>query len=241
MLIPSHRHTESDLYVWKEHERGDRAHAASHSLGRKARQAADYIAEFAEAGPCWCSVSWGKDSTLLAHMAYQCDRSMPLVWIRVEPICNPDCIAVRDEFMRKHPEANYREVVVQCERDESGWHASGTLEAGAASARIDHGERVMLGIRATESTTRALRVWTHGANTERCSAPLGHLTEQDVFALLHQFRLPVHPAYAMLGGGRWQRQHLRVSSLGGRRGDGIGRAEWEREYYGDVLRRLESP
>ena len=41
-----------------------------------------------------------------------------------------------------------------------------------------------------------------------------------------------------LPGGRFPRDRIRVASLSGRRGDGMGRAEWEREYYGDVLRRL---
>ena len=60
----------------------------------------------------------------------------------------------------------------------------------------------------------------------------------ETFGYLAAHDLPVHPAYAMLGGGRWERDRIRVASLGGRRGDGIGRAEWEREYYSDVLNRL---
>ncbi|TXH99574.1 MAG: hypothetical protein E6Q76_19695 [Rhizobium sp.] len=61
----------------------------------------------------------------------------------------------------------------------------------------------------------------------------------DVFAYLAFHGLPVHPNYAMLGAGRWPREYLRTAPLGGKRGDQFGRAEWEREYYGDVLRRLE--
>ena len=72
------------------------------------------------------------------------------------------------------------------------------------------------------------------------AGPAGLVSAADVFAYLASRQLPVHPAYAMLGGGRYQRDRIRVSSLGGRRGDGMGRAEWEREYYGDILRRLEA-
>jgi len=57
---------------------------------------------------------------------------------------------------------------------------------------------------------------------------------------MNAYNLPVHPAYAMTAGGRWDRKHIRVASLGGQRGAQYGRREWEREYYGDVLRRLEA-
>lgn len=61
-----------------------------------------------------------------------------------------------------------------------------------------------------------------------------------MFAYLHRFDLPVHPAYAMSRGGLWDRDRIRVASLGGRRGEGMGRAEWERAYYGRELTRLEA-
>lgn len=57
----------------------------------------------------------------------------------------------------------------------------------------------------------------------------------DVFAYLHKHDLPVHPAYAMTMGGFYDRRWLRVSSLGGLRGADRGRAEWEQQYYGDIV------
>ena len=70
-------------------------------------------------------------------------------------------------------------------------------------------------------------------------APISAWRESDVFSYLAKNKLPVHPAYAMLGGGRWPRHRLRVAEIGDTHGTGGGRREWEQEYYGDVLRRLQ--
>lgn len=80
-----------------------------------------------------------------------------------------------------------------------------------------------------------------GISTERTCAPLAWWTAADVFAYLATHDLPVHPAYAMLGGGRWRRERLRVAEIGDTHGKGGGRLEWETEYYGDALRRLQAP
>jgi hypothetical protein len=36
-------------------------------------------------------------------------------------------------------------------------------------------------------------------------------------------------------GGTIDRNHIRVSSVGGKRGSNMGRAEWEKLYYPDIL------
>jgi len=79
-----------------------------------------------------------------------------------------------------------------------------------------------------------------GLDTGASFRPIGRWRQADVFSYLHHHHLPVHPAYAMLGGGRWPRRHIRVHSIGGERGTEHGRREWEQEYYGDVLRRIEA-
>lgn len=237
MLIRSPRHTSADLECWKELERADRARSHSRMLGRNYRRCAEWAKEFLQAGPAWCGVSWGKDSVLLAHLLLSIDKSVPLRFVRVEPIVNPDCAAVRDAFLATHA-CDYQEAVVHCTSDASGVHATGTLEAGFRAICGELGERYVSGVRTEESGMRSLRFMSYGANTHRTSAPLSLLPTSDVFALLYRERLPIHPAYAMLGGGRWDRHRIRVASLGGKRGDGHGRAEWEQEYYGDVLRRL---
>jgi phosphoadenosine phosphosulfate reductase len=191
----------------------------------------------ADAG--YVSVSWGKDSVVLAHMASVVCPKLPLVWIKVLPIYNPECEIVRDVYNRTGLQT-YEEITVACTLDETGWHATGTLECGVQEASRRHGKLAMTGVRAEESSSRYLRVWTHGITTRATVCPLAYLTAKDVFAILYAKNLPVHPAYAMNGGGRWTRQQLRVASLGGARGEGHGRSQWEREYYGDVLGRIES-
>lgn len=232
VLIPSSRHTKADLRLWAEYERADLVH----DLGAKVDRSLQTIAEF-DKGHCYAGVSWGKDSTVLAHLIAISRPEMPVVWHRIEPIKSPECEAVRDHFRRQWP-LNYHEIVRWCRRGKDEWHASGTLESAAAEAVARFGERRILGIRADESRERRLTCLINGTSSALSCRPLAWWTVQDIFSYLAQHELPVHPAYAMLGGGRYDRSRLRVASLGGKRGDGLGRAEWEREYYGDVLARL---
>lgn len=244
MLIASDRHTPADLAAWAEYEAADAAHAPSVML-RKSVAAMAYLRLFAASGPVgYCGVSWGKDSVVVADIVRRYREAggelVPLVWVRVEPISNPDCEAVRDAFLGSWPEAEYHEIAVRCGRDAAGWHATGTLEDGFRQACERFGDRRVSGVRADESGARTLSARTHGVATRLSCRPILQWSAADVYAYHHARGLPTHPAYAMLGGGRWPRDRLRVSSLGGRRGDGIGRRQWETEYYGDVLRRLES-
>lgn len=238
MLIPSPKHTEADLELWRELEEADRVHAQA--IGRRVGESIAAIREFVSRGPCYAGVSWGKDSVVVADLIQRVTPHVPLCWVRVEPIKNPDCEAVRDAFLSRYPAATYHEVEAWCTRDASGWHARGTLESGTEQLERLFGQRHILGIRGDESTVRGMRVGRWGLNAINASAPLGHWSAADVMAYLAAHNLPVHPAYAMMGGGRWPRQHLRVASLGGKRGEGHGRAEWEREYYGEALRRIEA-
>ena len=50
--------------------------------------------------------------------------------------------------------------------------------------------------------------------------------------------LPVHPAYAMLMGGRLDRIRMRVAWLGLKHGRRFGRHEWEMRYYRDEMETL---
>lgn len=235
MLIPSDRHRRRDLEMWAALEEADRQHYPQ--IEAKVAKATEDIAAFVARGPCYASVSWGKDSVVLAHLVAV--HRLPLVWVKQVPIYNPDCEAVRDVFLSRH-DSPYDEIVVQLRRGVLTWHATGSIEAGFAEATKRYGPRYLSGIRASESGGRKLRMMTHGVATENTCAPLGWWTEQDVFAYLAAHDLPVHPVYAMLGGGRWPRDRIRTCRLDGKSGGGLGRAEWEREYYGDVLRRMEA-
>lgn len=237
-LIMSPRHSKADLECWKEMERADKSHANSAMLRRNWDRCVESVVEFRRYGQCHCSVSWGKDSILAAYASIMADRTIPLCWIRVEPFRSPECVAVRDAFLKMFPFASYDEVVIECPKDEFGYHAKGSLERGIELMDKKHGPRTILGIRASESSRRFLSVFHDGIITKNRCRPCALLSTKDVFGLLYKFNLPVHPAYAMTGNGRWPREHLRVSSLCGKRGQEFGRWEWEREFYGDELRRL---
>jgi phosphoadenosine phosphosulfate reductase len=239
VLIPSERHTTEDLRCWAELQESDLFRARDESFARHVRSASQSITDFLATGDAYCSVSWGKDSVVCADMVLLACPSVPLVWVRVEPICNPDCAAVRDAFLKLHPGTVYHEIAEHCTRDEAGWHATGTLERGVARAADVCGTtRHYSGVRADESGLRTLSAKVHGIATEVSCRPLLRWDVGMIFAYLAHHDLPVHPAYAMLGGGRWPRDRIRVSSLGGRRGEEFGRTQREQEYYGDHLRRL---
>lgn len=239
MLIQSTRHTGADLASWER----TRLTAEAHAQGKRFRNTVVTRAIQALFGfvndHCYAGCSWGKDSVVLAHLiASQCPR-VPLVWVRVEPIKNPDCLLVRDEFLRMYPAVRYEEIEVWCSRDSDGWHASGTLERGFAEAAKRFGLRHISGIRGEESGQRKRRMRAFGESTANTCAPIGWWTGMDVFAYLVDRRLPIHPAYACTMGGLLDPQRIRVASLGGRRGDGMGRAEWEQRYYREELAQLE--
>lgn len=231
MLIASPRHTEADLRLWSEYEEADLLRKR-HVLETKAAHSVDAIRAFAAAGPCYAGVSWGKDSVVLFDLLGKADAGIPAVWLTYGRATNPECRLVRDAARERWPGIVYHEIDVgesEAMRDD---FRPAALATGA--------RRYLSGVRADESGTRAMSLRHLGLASANVCRPLGWWTVSDVFAYLAIHGLPVHPNYAMLGGGRWERKQLRTASIGGDRGNNFGRAEWEREYYGDVLRRLES-
>lgn len=237
-LILCDRLTDADLRAWRSLEAADRLYAKRHGdrLRRMADVAARDVLEFLSRGPAYAGVSWGKDSLVLAHLIFQAELSIPFVWVKVKPIFNPYCLLVRDAYFERF-KSDYREYEVECERGPRGWLASGTLEQGFDMAIANlKTDRHISGIRMQESAVRRMRGKRWGVSTEKTCAPLSEWTTQEIFAYLAMYDLPIHSNYAMLGGGRYQRDYLRVASLGGLRGREMGRYEWEYEYYPDMLR-----
>lgn len=223
-LIASHRHTRADLEHWRGREAMDDSYLArcGAALDRREAEAADEIARFADGGPCYVGTSWGKDSLVVAHLARE--GGLPLYWFPAGRIENPDCAAVRDAFLVRFPDIRYMEIEVTDEGDADSWDV-------ASSARR------ITGIRAEESGARAMSAAVHGVATERSCRPILRWTSVEVFAYLRRHDLPVHPAYACSMGGTLDRGRLRVGPIGGERGGGRGRAEWERRYYPEIARR----
>lgn len=232
MLIQSKRPTKRDLERWAYWQTVDTEHAKRWT-DKKMSEAQSIIETFLSAGRCYAGVSWGKDSVVLAHLIADAQLDVPMVYVRCEPECNPDCDAVRDEFLRQFPGVMYDEITVA-----SGGKTVGRLNSGFAKASEMHGNRHVSGVRGSESGARKLRMLRYGPSTERACAPIGWWAAQDVWTHLHVFDLPVHPAYACSFGGMLDRDRIRVATLGGERGTGHGRREWEERYYREEMGRL---
>lgn len=245
MLIECDRHSLKDLVVWKHYESADKINGFSveKNLSQKAITC---IHDFINNGPCYFTTSWGKDSVVAIHLAYRLLGKSLKIWnIRVLPNRNPYCDTVRNLFLKKYP-IEYHEVTVDYstvinkkliasdynkETDKIWYGAINKIcfESGT--------QRHCLGIRADESNVRLLRCLRWKNNSPNSCAPLAWWKAEDVFGYLNYHNLPVHPNYAMLGGGRWNRHKIRVAEIGDSHGRGIGRDEWEKEYYPDILRR----
>jgi phosphoadenosine phosphosulfate reductase len=241
VLIPSSRHTRKDLELWSLLESTDKLHANSGEFRRRHVEALNAIIAFTDDRPFYVGVSWGKDSVVVAHLVRCIMPTAPLVHLRQEPFDNPDTIFVRDEFLKQFPATPYREIVVDYRDlppDPTLAEREGDRRFFEAFKQVGH--RHISGVRAVESGVRKIRMRRWGLESPNTLAPIGWWPTVDVFAYLAEHDLPVHPAYACLGGGRWQRERIRVDALCGEGGIQFGRAEWEREYYGAELRRLEA-
>lgn len=238
MLIPCDRHRPEDLRLWSELNRADHVRAKDPRLDRLVTKSIQEIRRFASAKRCYVSVSGGKDSTVLWHLAWRTGLLLPVRFLATEPLVDPYCRDVLAELQRRWP-MDFREHINHAWRDTEGMHASGTFEAGLRAIRKETGtDRYILGLRAEESGIRKMSMRHLGLSTVNACRPLGWWTVADVFAYMALHDLPVHPNYAMLGGGRWIREHLRVAFLTLRHGEQFGRREWEAEYYPDILRRV---
>lgn len=190
--------------------------------------AIDTIRKFRDLGECYACTSWGKDSTCIAHLTYISDVTIPIYSV-VTRRTMPDCDKVRDEFLKTHPGANYHEII---EPPESWPHW------GFGIKKIPI-KRAINGVRKDESGMRKMSARVHGICTEKMCRPIIYWKGDHVFAYLYQRGLPVHPAYAMSFGGKRDRHRIRVGSIGGERGTEFGRAEWEKEYYPDIVNHIE--
>lgn len=232
MLLPTARMIEGDAEAWRAAERTDRIWAQTDAYRRRVEDAEMRLYRWGRSRDGYTGVSWGKDSVVTADISVRYLPRRPLVWVRVEPIFNPDCPAVRDAFLSRYPDAVYDEIVIPCRIDDRGQpHARGTLEAGFQQAVARYGAPHISGIRRDESAGRERYFCIFAGETERALAPIIRWSGEDVFAYLAANDLPVHPAYALSAGGTMERSRLRVASLGGQRGTEMGRRDWEELYY----------
>jgi phosphoadenosine phosphosulfate reductase len=232
--IPAHR--PEDIATWRSRLSGDAAWSRTSEHVASVMRAVRELAKFALTRRPYVGVSWGKDSVCVAHLAWMLRQrggpELTLAHVRVEPIALPHLDLVRDEFLDRFP-LPYIEVVEQCEIGDDGEpHATGTLERGFRRLVDKVGRDYVSGIRADESAMRRRRHLVWGASTKHTCAPMTRWSARDVWAYAYAYDLPLHPVYAMSLGGSLDRDHLRVASLDGKRGRGMGRAEWEKTYFG---------
>ncbi|MCO6684748.1 phosphoadenosine phosphosulfate reductase family protein [Cutibacterium avidum] len=243
MLIPSPRFKPGDLDHWRSIERYDARLAQNPSWPRREARAKGVITDFAGSGPCYVSTSWGKDSTVVAHLAATSGLVLPLVYVRMRRYENPDCLTVRDAFLERWGDyVDYHEYWVSpgprwwqiddlADAKRTASHVGGQFH----EAEVHHGSRHISGVRAEESRMRAMAMGRWGEAGPGACRPIGRWTAVDVFAYLHRHDLPVHPAYAMSMRGRYDRRWLRVSPIGGITQAHKDRAGWETTYYPDVI------
>lgn len=243
-LIDSPRLTRADRDHWARLTTYDRVLAADPHLDTLADRARHVIAEFAAAGPCYVSVSWGKDSVVVADLAATSGTSIPLVFARARHWETPEVDQVRDAFLATHPDVDYREIEFTFRvplRGEPGFEDGGPGQDALAETLGPVCDRRVSGVRAEESRLRRLSARAHGDATARSCRPiLWWNTAAHIFPWLHRRDLPVHPLYAMTVGGAYDRRWLRVHALGCEQPSqsavyGKDMETWESRYYPDVL------
>lgn len=243
-LIDSPRLTQQDRAAWSALERYDRQLADSPTWPAREHHAHQIIRDFAAAGECYASTSWGKDSTCLAHLVATSGIRLPLVYVRMKTWENPDCLTVRDVFLAKYGDlVDYHEYSVT--GGTRWWHAASAEQltqngshvgSQFAEAEQRHGRRHITGVRGEESRIRRMAMGKWGESGLSACRPVGNWTAIDIYAYLHRHNLPIHPAYAMSFGGKLDRRWLRVSPIGGISSAHKQRAEWEQRYYPELVR-----
>lgn len=195
----------------------------------RAAKARASILRFVEDGPCYLGTSWGKDSVVACHLAAQAGARVPIVHIVQEgPQRDPEQHRVRDAFLARF-DVDYHEIIVpeQTRQQRETGHAP-ALDIGIKQAQARWGKRWISGLRAEESGVRKLRA---KIGSDASCWPIAWWTAAEVYGWLAAHDLPVHPAYACTQGGMWDRDWLRVSILGGEKGQQHGRDAWETHYY----------
>ena len=246
MLIKSDRHTASDLRLWDDLLEQDVLHGKTSKYKRHVEITQSMISQFIEKNrDYYLAVSWGKDSVVMAHIFHKLGAKCKYVYFSNTNKTTEGCFAVRDAFLDRFA-IDYEEHLYNYANadvnDSTFFGKDGKHVKWFAIQKMlkaKYGCHVT-GVRFDESNKRKLRFVSYGAETKNSFAPFRYMDVYDIFAYLAEHDLPTHPNYAMLGGGRWDKYRIRVAMIGHKEGDGIGRAEWEREYYPDVLNRLQA-
>jgi phosphoadenosine phosphosulfate reductase len=232
MLIKSDKITKKDYDLWSEYEEIDSKHKIQQWKISECKNAIDTFIRNTKSvykENVYCMSSWGKDSVVVSHFCAL--AGITIIHIKTKRT-HPLCDTVQDEFCKK---VKCEIIVINESKYGNNWKHWGD---GIKIASKKYPGKTITGLRGDESGIRSLSKRIYGTSCNNFCRPIISWTADDVFSYLHQHDLPIHPNYAMVGGGRWERGRIRVSSLLGERGNGIGRKEWEEEYYSDEIRRI---
>lgn len=227
-LIPSSKHTRADLDAWERF-----AETCSLRIGSADYERRKDIARNAvtSAEVDYVSVSWGKDSVVLAHLFLTLRPRIPIVHISIDPWETDDTLEVRDVMLDAY-EADYREYHLWVGGEDTTY--SPALMFSLASKEI--GPAYASGLRGDESLERARRLQYTGEVSRNVCTPLIRWDGFDVFAYAMEHGLPIHPSYAFLMGGTLSPERCRVAEMNiDGRGNGFGRDERTARYYGAEL------
>jgi 3'-phosphoadenosine 5'-phosphosulfate sulfotransferase (PAPS reductase)/FAD synthetase len=145
----------------------------------------------------YVSLSWGKQSIILAHMAYRIDKAVYVIFIN-EPDTDilADFAEVRQQFLQKWP-VNYAEYFMR----------DGQLKDFAAQFEAKQGfDGVVMGLAAVESKGRRYtlakadyhNIYRYSNGKKRC-CPLRHWSNQDVAAYVSKYEIPMLSTYRRYG------------------------------------------
>ncbi len=234
------RCTDVDWDIWQARAEEDVVWRQTRAHQRAVDAAKRALAEFASAGDGYVSVSWGKDSCAVLLLADEVLPTWPVVHVRIQPVENPDCVFVRDAYLRMLPglAQRYTEISVRCipKYSTQRYDTNQAYAQGFAQADKLFGGRHVSGVRRDESAIRKLTIRMNGLVSKNTCRPIGRWSGSDVFASLAD--APLHPAYPCSQDGIVPRERVRVNNLWGLYVEEFGRAEWEQRYYRDALRRV---
>ena len=234
MLIECERHTKEDLDLWCELEEADLINYRISNMQFKEQKAINLIKEFS-VKPFYVSVSWGKDSITVLHLAIRACVKLNVV----TAVGNYKTVAFNDFYIKDVKnifQSRYNFIYNEIIYPEYPPKSKQKVLYNYGRNNIS---RHILGIRSNESSIRKLSAKVHGNSTENVCRPILNWSTDDVFSYCAKHNLPLHPNYGFLGAGRYNRKFLRVGgSIGGEDGRNFGRAEWEKEYYLDVLNKI---
>jgi len=231
MLIKCNKHTKEDLELWESYNEADIIYYNMHDMKEKEKRAVDLIKKI---NPDYVSISWGKDSTVLAHLCYKSGH-FNYVWFRNQ-YENPYCYMVKDIYIKKYNINNFEIFKkVSLENIKNDFINFHSLKCHKIAEK-KFGKKYMTGIRIEESGIRKVTILKNGIYSNNRSSPIAFWKNEDIFAYLAFYKLPVHPNYAMLGGGRYNRKNIRVGPL--TMASQFGQKQWEKEYYFNEINKI---